>query len=464
MDIDVRRNLIIGALDPRHDDVDQASCPGIGTLGSKNREPGLPLGLLRHLVRRSGEPRAGRRLRRPARGPHGQLHRRLQLRLDGRAGAPRRPGLPRAVHARRPRRRPADLGHRSPQPDASEGVPRADRPLAQRRADRLLARRRRRRRTASPGRAAAAACWATRPRAGGAIRGPTTMRNARPWDPILVAGGGIEGGPDGVAQPQTDFIHNAARPLDGEISAAGVPDGNVVAHDRGGLHRPVQRERPHRRRGHHRLARRRARDQLDAGAAVPDERAERVPPDPGRRRRRPRRAGSCSAHYFEVSGSTVAAGVVRPGAAPDRRVERPQPAPGGLLLRDGHRSGHEPELAVVGRRLARRPDLPVRHEPRRRDPATRGRARRRPRACRRCSEPARQRRSARRACRCPGSRPARSSARCSWCPARADADRSGVAGVSATRPASSRSWTCAGARCRFASWSTPRDRDRSTRT
>ena len=35
MDIDVRRNLIIGALDPRHDDVDQANCPGIGTLGSK---------------------------------------------------------------------------------------------------------------------------------------------------------------------------------------------------------------------------------------------------------------------------------------------------------------------------------------------------------------------------------------------------------------------------------------------
>ena len=47
-----------------------------------------------------------------------------------------------------------------------------------------------------------------------------TMRNARPWDPILIAGGGIEGGPDGVAQPQTDFIHNAARPLGGEIKAA----------------------------------------------------------------------------------------------------------------------------------------------------------------------------------------------------------------------------------------------------
>ena len=39
MDIDVRRKLIIGALDPRHDNVDQVSCPGIGTLGSKNRDP-----------------------------------------------------------------------------------------------------------------------------------------------------------------------------------------------------------------------------------------------------------------------------------------------------------------------------------------------------------------------------------------------------------------------------------------
>src|SRR3954453_15935295 len=37
MELDLRRKLIIGALDPRHDDVDQTSCPGIGTLGSKNR-------------------------------------------------------------------------------------------------------------------------------------------------------------------------------------------------------------------------------------------------------------------------------------------------------------------------------------------------------------------------------------------------------------------------------------------
>ena len=31
MDLDVRRNLIIGALDPRHDAVDQTACPGTGT-------------------------------------------------------------------------------------------------------------------------------------------------------------------------------------------------------------------------------------------------------------------------------------------------------------------------------------------------------------------------------------------------------------------------------------------------
>jgi hypothetical protein len=39
MDIDRRRKLIIGSLDPRHDDVDQTACPGIGTLAAKNRNP-----------------------------------------------------------------------------------------------------------------------------------------------------------------------------------------------------------------------------------------------------------------------------------------------------------------------------------------------------------------------------------------------------------------------------------------
>ena len=41
MEIDRRRKLIIGALDPRHDNVDQTSCPGIGTnvTPSKTRNP-----------------------------------------------------------------------------------------------------------------------------------------------------------------------------------------------------------------------------------------------------------------------------------------------------------------------------------------------------------------------------------------------------------------------------------------
>ena len=44
MDIDTRRKLIIGALDPRHDDVDQTSCPGIGQLSGKNRNPACDSG------------------------------------------------------------------------------------------------------------------------------------------------------------------------------------------------------------------------------------------------------------------------------------------------------------------------------------------------------------------------------------------------------------------------------------
>ena len=44
MELDTRRKLIIGALDPRHDDVDQTSCPGIGTLSTKTRNPGCRSG------------------------------------------------------------------------------------------------------------------------------------------------------------------------------------------------------------------------------------------------------------------------------------------------------------------------------------------------------------------------------------------------------------------------------------
>ena len=59
----------------------------------------------------------------------------------------------------------------------------------------------------------------------------------------------------------------------------------------------------------------------------------------------------------------------------------------GYYYVDRHRRGDEPELAVVGRRLARRPDLPLRHEPRRSRSCVSRAARPRRRGCRRCSEP-----------------------------------------------------------------------------
>jgi hypothetical protein len=68
--------------------------------GQQDPPGGMPERLLRHLLRQPAQPAPDRRLRRAARRPHGELHRPLQLRLDGRAGPPQRPRIPRAVHAR----------------------------------------------------------------------------------------------------------------------------------------------------------------------------------------------------------------------------------------------------------------------------------------------------------------------------------------------------------------------------
>jgi len=48
-------------------------------------------------------------------------------------------------------------------------------------------------------------------------------RQAKPWKPILVAGGGV----GGTNQPVM-FMHNSLRPLDGSVAASGVADGNVL--------------------------------------------------------------------------------------------------------------------------------------------------------------------------------------------------------------------------------------------
>jgi hypothetical protein len=59
------------------------------------------------------------------------------------------------------------------------------------------------------------------------------VRKATPFDPILVAGGGVQWddpavpGDDGVAQA-TMFMHNSGRPTDGTVGAPGVKPNNVL--------------------------------------------------------------------------------------------------------------------------------------------------------------------------------------------------------------------------------------------
>ena len=62
MEIDTRRKLIIGSLDPRHDDVDQTSCPGIGQLSDKNRNPNCRSGFYVISYKDPRAPAAGRAL------------------------------------------------------------------------------------------------------------------------------------------------------------------------------------------------------------------------------------------------------------------------------------------------------------------------------------------------------------------------------------------------------------------
>ena len=81
MELDTRRKLIIGALDPRHTDNPLGACPA----ERQHREPGVQERVLRHLLREPVRPQAGRRLRRPAVRPHFELHPGLQVHLDRRS-------------------------------------------------------------------------------------------------------------------------------------------------------------------------------------------------------------------------------------------------------------------------------------------------------------------------------------------------------------------------------------------
>ena len=190
MEIDRKRKLIIGALDPRHDDVDQESCPGIGTLSAKNRNPKCKSGFYvisyknpRHLeqVGKFNEVPAGH----------------TTSCIDGCkyvwTGGPARrddlaylgPFTPGARGDGRPIW-VTDLRN----PCEAEDVHAADRPGAQRRGRRTTRTTSTSTPRASRGCPAAAGCSDTRRAASGATRRSTRVRRAHPWDPVLVAGGG----------------------------------------------------------------------------------------------------------------------------------------------------------------------------------------------------------------------------------------------------------------------------------
>jgi hypothetical protein len=126
-------------------------------------------------------------------------------------------------------------------------------------------------------------------------------RRATPFDPILVAGGGV----GGTAQP-TMFMHNSGRPTDGSVRASGVTKGNVLAGTEEDFTTPCDKS------GRIVLS-----DLTDSLGGEPASKSTLTNPyrmqpldtfhpllDTGEK-------GAddieCSAHYFEIEGSTLAA-------------------------------------------------------------------------------------------------------------------------------------------------------------
>ena len=306
MDLDTNRKLIIGSLDPRHDDVDQAACPGIGTLGSKNRNPGCRSGFY---VISYADPENLQQIGDFVEVPAGHTSSCIEkchyiwtggpARRDDQAGlGPFVPGgrgdgrpiwITDLTDPENPRvlPEPIDLWRNDGATDYSHDVDVDAEGIAW-----------------TSGRGGLLG-YAVR----GRWRDPRTdtMRVAKPWDPILVAGGGIEGGDNGVAQPQTDFIHNAARPTGGAVRASGVAAGDIAIVTEEDFTGPCSAS-----------GRVVAVDLTDSRGGEPA--VNSTPAQPYRMKAlsafHPTQdaggtvspSGSCSAHYFEVSGSTIAAG------------------------------------------------------------------------------------------------------------------------------------------------------------
>ncbi len=175
------------------------------------------------------------------------------------------------------------------------------------------------------------------------------VRRATPFDPVLVAGGGVAG----TAQPVM-LMHNSGRPTDGSVKRVRRSRrATSSSAPRRSSRRPCERERQDRPLRPHRLVGRRARAALDARGAVPDEGAGHVPSvhrhagdrEPGRR---------LLGALLRDRGADAGRRLVRPGPAPDRHLERARRAPGRLLPRHRHRHG-QPVLELVGHRVPHRP-------------------------------------------------------------------------------------------------------------
>ena len=305
MELDVRRKLIIGALDPRHDDVDQASCPGIGTLGAKNRNPKCRSGFY---VISYADPADLKQIGDLVELPVGHTTSCIDdCRYVWTGGPARRDDLaflgPFTPGGRGDGRpiwvtdlhdpahpttflKPIDLGRNDGLTDYSHDVDVDAQGFAW-----------------ISGRGGLLG-YATR----GKWRDPRTdkVRRAKPWDPVLVAGGGLPDGDAGVAQPQTDFIHNSARPVGGKVRAAGVPKDHIALMTEEDFTEPCDQ-------GGRIVA-------ADITSSLGGEGAANSTPEHPFRmtaldsfhpaRNAPESSApitECSAHYFEVSGSSLAA-------------------------------------------------------------------------------------------------------------------------------------------------------------
>jgi hypothetical protein len=306
MELDVKRKLIIGALDPRHDDVDQDSCPGIGTLSAKTRNPKCRSGFY---VISYADPTHLKQIGDFVELPVGHTTSCIEDCTYVWTGGPARrddlaylgPFTPGGRGDGRPIwvtnlkdpahpetfPKPIDLGRNDGLTDYSHDVDVDARGIAW-----------------VSGRGGLTG-YATR----GKWRDPKTdkVRPAKPWDPVLVAGGGLPGGDTGVAQPQTDFIHNSTRPLNGKVHASGVADGNVALMTEEDFTTPCDQ-------GGRIVA-------ADITSSLGGEGATNSTPDHPFRMTaldsfHPARNAAdtsspkleeCSAHYFELSGSTLAA-------------------------------------------------------------------------------------------------------------------------------------------------------------